>query len=65
MGAAAPDGRIQGVANVTERLNILNKKFWFSGLKNFKLMSQLKANSINVCDLLTIMISVRGSHCGQ
>ena len=50
--AAAPGGRIQGVANFTERINILNEKFWFSGIKNFKLMSQIKANSINCCDFL-------------
>jgi len=44
---------------------ILNETFSFSGIKNFKLMSQLKANSINGCDFLKIMISVRGGHCGQ
>jgi hypothetical protein len=64
-GAAAPGGRIQGVANFTERINILNEQFWFSGIKNFKLMSQLKSSSINGCDFLKTMISVRGGHCGQ
>ena len=64
-GAAAPGCRIQRVANFTERINILNEKFWFPRINNFKLMSQLKANSINVCDFLKIMISVRGGHCGQ
>jgi hypothetical protein len=64
-GAAVSGSRIQRVANFTERINILNEKFCFSGIKNFKLMSQLKANSMNGCDFLKIVISVRGGHCGQ
>jgi hypothetical protein len=64
-GATAPGGRIQRVANFTERIDILTEKFWFSGIKNFKLMSSQKANSINGCDFLKIIISVRGGHCGQ
>jgi hypothetical protein len=62
-GTAVPGGRIQRVANFTERINIINEKRCFSGIKYFKLMSRLKANSINGCDFLKI--SVRDGHCGQ
>jgi hypothetical protein len=63
--AAAPGGRIQWVAKFKERINILNETFWVPWIKNVKLMSQLKRNSINVCGVIKTMISVRGGHCGQ
>ena len=42
----------------------METKILFSSLKNFKLSIQIKRNSINVCDILKLIISVRGGHCG-
>jgi hypothetical protein len=45
-------------------VDILNEKYWiFCPEQIFKLPGQIDRNSINNCDFLKFLISVRGSHC--
>jgi hypothetical protein len=45
------------------KINILNKTFDFLVSTNFKLLSQIKENSINHCDIIKFIIYVRGCYC--
>jgi hypothetical protein len=42
---------------------ILNKEFDFLRSKNFKLSRKTKGNSLYNCDILGLVIFVRGGHC--
>jgi hypothetical protein len=41
----------------------LDEKNYFMRSTNFKLLSQIKGNSVNVCDFIKFIISYRVSHC--
>ena len=45
-------------------MNILSEKIYFLHSTNFKLLIQMKANSLNNCDFFfKVLISVGGSYC--
>ena len=44
-------------------INILKDKFDFLGSKIFKLLSRIKGNTINNCDIFKFIIPLRGGHC--
>ena len=55
---------VQGRSPRSGKMNILNEqKICFLRSTNFKLLRQIKGNSVNNCETFNFVISVRSGHC--
>jgi hypothetical protein len=62
-GAATPGSRVERVANLAGKINILREDIYFLHSKNFKLLSRIEGNSITNCTCFNVYNFFMGGHC--